>query len=834
MPALAHLRRRVIRALPPQVKQQLRRVRSRVRAMRGAPEPAGSHANSTVKAVRALLHDRKLTEARAMAATLSAHPDTAALGALLTGLIACRQGHSELALASFEAAPREDVLRLAPGEYFRTLFLLDPVRGLTAVRRALHEDLRLPAHVWYELVKRTFAQRDAALSKQVFAKARAVQQRVPDRWRNGELQLDWLERWIDLARFRSAPPPPEGRISFGMIDYTQPGRAATSCNIGDHIQTLASLGHVARQQKLSFHGPDDAVDFMTRMQQRVKPELHLDTVTADVELHRVSRDASTYQEFPENTWLLEFGWHMHGLFDLEVYDFPMHPNLKPIFVSFHCRKRGMMTPEAIEYLRAHAPVGCRDWATVDLLLSLGVPAFFSGCLTTTVDAVFPELDERPTPRTLYVEPTRTPIPDGIDNVKQSYPEVRDRTFIENMDTAVELLEDYRRNYTDVVTLRLHCYLPTTSLGLNATFEPVHNADERFVGLFRLSHDEVAQMRDSMRARLQPVLEAILSGAAEEDVYRTWAEVNADDVALARERHEAPVPDDPAVADLISTARAAVEPTAVPGAATTGAGPAVAGVPIDVVCCTTAGLVQQARTMVASARDTSSRPVRGWLVGPIDPASVAAVPGVELHVVDTREIDRQDWGVKDARWLHRPLLGELLPVDRAVVVPADALVVADLAELADLPLGPHLVAARTTSSASRSGFGRFYTAAYRSDDTPDVAYEFYRRVPERHTFDFDAFDIGVMVLDLARMREQESAADMLDGMRRYRLNHHEAMLWTFGADRIDLDPQWGYVPDRDPAGTPRIWHWADATKPWSQEYVAGRELWQQAKARVDAR
>ena len=53
----------------------------------------------------------------------------------------------------------------------------------------------------------------------------------------------------------------------------------------------------------------------------------------------------------------------------------------------------MLTDEAQAYLRRHGPVGCRDWNTVFLLLSAGIDAFFSGCLTTTVDALFPARDD---------------------------------------------------------------------------------------------------------------------------------------------------------------------------------------------------------------------------------------------------------------------------------------------------------------------------------------------------------------------------------------------------------------------------------------------------------
>ena len=65
----------------------------------------------------------------------------------------------------------------------------------------------------------------------------------------------------------------------------------------------------------------------------------------------VHRDASMYQPIPEDTWVLCFGWYMHALFELR-HGFPLHRNLRPIFVSFHCNKRGLLTPDAIDVPQA--------------------------------------------------------------------------------------------------------------------------------------------------------------------------------------------------------------------------------------------------------------------------------------------------------------------------------------------------------------------------------------------------------------------------------------------------------------------------------------------------
>ena len=42
--------------------------------------------------------------------------------------------------------------------------------------------------------------------------------------------------------------------------------------------------------------------------------------------------------------MFAFGWHMHPLYDLR-YDFPYHPNIRPLFISFHVNRLDMLTDD---------------------------------------------------------------------------------------------------------------------------------------------------------------------------------------------------------------------------------------------------------------------------------------------------------------------------------------------------------------------------------------------------------------------------------------------------------------------------------------------------------
>ncbi|MGH3589292.1 MAG: hypothetical protein ACRDQ0_23525, partial [Pseudonocardia sp.] len=490
--------------------------------------------------VRALLGAKDVKAAQSLvdAGLAPASPTEDAL--LAAGLVAHHKHLYERALYLFDRTDGA-ALAVTPVAFVESLYRVDPQRGLVLTREWLDDaPVAIRARTWHTVLRYVFAHGDTALRHAVHDRLVESYRGDEERWAGGAQDIAWLDRWRRAERHATAPAP-GARVPFAVMDYVQPGKGKTSQNIGDHVQTLSSLGHVVRRQNLRFHGQPELVGFVEEMQGRVRPELRLDGDATDVELYRVDRDGSTFQEFPEGTWMLEFGWHSHDLAATGVWDFPMHENLQPLFVSFHCNKRGLLTPEVLDYLRAHGPVGCRDWTTVDLLLSLDVPAFFSGCLTTTVSTVFPELESRPEPATVYVDAVREPVPEGHENIKQSYRGVKDRTFVENMHEAVRLLEWYRTSYTHVVTKRLHCYLPTTSLGLEVDFQPANYADVRFSGLHPLDHDGFEAIRTGMIARLEPVLSAIFDGRSAEDVYALWRETVAPEVEVARARHTATTP-----------------------------------------------------------------------------------------------------------------------------------------------------------------------------------------------------------------------------------------------------------------------------------------------------
>jgi hypothetical protein len=497
------------------------------------------------------------------------------------------------------------------------------------------------------------------------------------------------------------------------------------------------------------------VELLETLGGRVRPERRRERIETGLEVITVHRDASMYQPIPLDTWVLCFGWYMHALFGMR-HGFPLHRNLRPIFVSFHCNKRGLLTPEAVEYLKRHGPVGCRDWTTVWLLLSCGVPAFFSGCVTTTIDTVFPDAPAPPADAPVaYVD-----VP-GEPHYAHSDRAVRRRPFATNMRNALDLLDTYRTEHSAVVTSRLHCYLPLRSIGVPVEFRPRNRSDVRFDGLIDIDDGAFGAIRDGLLERLERVHEAILGGRPEAEVYDLWRELNAADVDAARERLARP-PSLPAADPAPRVARAV--------ARTKGAAPAGA---VQVAVPLEKGGGDALVRQVAALR--SSRPLHVWVLArPGAGAAERRLEGVTAGRVPLRGLGR----------VARLLLAELLPgAGRVVVLRRGAVLDADVAELAALDLGGHVFAAPLDPGAS--GFGVIHRAAARLGDDTAAASELRRTAHARHAFDFDAFTLDALVLDLERMRAERFGEQALALVDAFGLRELEVLHYLAGPQRATI-------------------------------------------------
>ncbi len=85
----------------------------------------------------------------------------------------------------------------------------------------------------------------------------------------------------------------------------------------------------------------------------------------------------------EKIKLIMNGWFTHNYTNWVPSD-----DIEPLFVSFHVNNTaapGMLNEKGIAYLKKHQPIGCRDQFSADTLKAKGIDAYFSGCLTLTLD-----------------------------------------------------------------------------------------------------------------------------------------------------------------------------------------------------------------------------------------------------------------------------------------------------------------------------------------------------------------------------------------------------------------------------------------------------------------
>jgi len=179
------------------------------------------------------------------------------------------------------------------------------------------------------------------------------------------------------------------------------------------------------------------------------------------------------------------GWFTHNP---EGF-YPLTSDVKPLLISMHFADKSAFGTNGHNllfkdgrlksWLIEHGPVGCRDTSTQDLLLSNGVPAYFSGCLTTTLK--------------ISLDVVRNQ--DLVCAVDVSLPEFFKQKFnikylthrVPNTlsDTSRrELAKDFLSLYQSsrlVITSRFHVALPCLAYGTPVIFIPYRQDDPRFTG-----------------------------------------------------------------------------------------------------------------------------------------------------------------------------------------------------------------------------------------------------------------------------------------------------------------------------------------------------------------
>lgn len=247
-------------------------------------------------------------------------------------------------------------------------------------------------------------------------------------------------------------------MKYGLMIYAENQR---TFNVGDYIQSLA------------------AKQFLPKVDTFINREKLAEYQGGDIQL-------------------IMNGWFTHNTTNWVPVE-----NIHPLLVSFHVNNTAasnMLNDKGVKFLKKHEPIGCRDHFTVEQLKGKGIDAYFSGCMTLTLDSYKVDDSERGDDiyivDPLYGFPNKKRIfydlrsvlrsirngeifnmqakdqfmkeiftPDFLAKAHYVEQELSARTYTEEQKfiMAEELLHKYARAKL-VITSRIHCALPCLALG----------------------------------------------------------------------------------------------------------------------------------------------------------------------------------------------------------------------------------------------------------------------------------------------------------------------------------------------------------------------------------
>lgn len=754
-----------------------------------------SFGTAIVESGRALIETGFHGEVVSIGLNLRRDPDCVQAGRALLGMAYHRSSDPEVAWAEFERINDRELITSAAVEYYPTAIDTLGAEALPLIERSNQTG---DTEQWSS--KAVLRTAESAFCIDAFDHVRTL---VEDRlaWGPDKLDtaihyeltrmLDWLPGGTHLQPL----PTTAGKRNFGVLSYDQPG--IRSRNIGDYIQTVASIGHLLRYENLSFTGDRGLTELFAKLRESVKTERKYPGPEAELNLVEVYRDGNVYQDIPDDTWYIAFGWYMHDIFG-KSFNIPFHPNLRPILLSVFVRYPEMLTPDAIAYLKKYGPVGCRDWQSVAVLRAVGVPAFFSGCLTTTVDTLFPAPDPDHRSGTLRVDWLKG---GKGPKKKQTVTAIRDKSFPENLELARSWVADYAYKYKNVLTSRLHANLPARSVGATVEFEPKNKSDSRFGGLYGINDVEFDTIRTGILDKLAVIIPLIASGASEEDIYAKWVEITEDDMAVADEYLAESVLPDTTSAEIASAVDSVERPQAETGTT-------------DVYLSVNKGESHLVDALASSIDELAASRYRLWVASgalgtdQVDALRAHLTKGT-INILDSVNYP----GIDDEEERVQALLPAIFSDhDRLIVLPAAAEVSTDITELSGMELGTSLLGAKRDVRKTRtSGLTLMRRIASSFNDDHEGALDFVFASHNTRNEDFVVFDPQVTMLNLGRLRSEGVVERVIGLLKNVGINYVDSLQVAVGGHYTELDTKWNVRAHWETEDSPKIVNWRRQTR-----------------------
>nr|QBK89084.1 MAG: glycosyl transferase family 8 [Mimivirus LCMiAC02] len=247
------------------------------------------------------------------------------------------------------------------------------------------------------------------------------------------------------------------KINFGILIYNNSYHKGASSNIGDYIQSLAAI-NIYRKIVEEFNNTTYKIEeFLKLIIDNSLPMFNF------VFIKRDNMEELKQYNGLTNIITIMNGWWMHPCDNKDNISFKIPENIIPIFVSFHIANEKIFEEQYINELKRFQPIGCRDLKTEKKLKEKGVDAYFSGCLTTTIDFY----KWKKSTDNVYCVDTKINDNKAI-KVTHMHSKWKDISYKKGLYDALDLLKKYKTS-KQVYTSRLHCYLPCLAMGVPAEF-----------------------------------------------------------------------------------------------------------------------------------------------------------------------------------------------------------------------------------------------------------------------------------------------------------------------------------------------------------------------------
>ena len=169
--------------------------------------------------------------------------------------------------------------------------------------------------------------------------------------------------------------------------------------------------------------------------------------------------------------LIMNGWYIHN-----KIAWPPSPYIVPLLISMHFKDLELtdvgdsyLKGLGGEFLKINGPVGARDLETEKRLKKNGIPSYFSGCLTLTINK-FDNIEKKN--KICLVDVSEEVIKKVKENTEYKVEilshtlepkKTKKTSFSKRMENVEEILKKYQESHL-VITTRLHVALPCVALG----------------------------------------------------------------------------------------------------------------------------------------------------------------------------------------------------------------------------------------------------------------------------------------------------------------------------------------------------------------------------------